>query len=211
MSNDELAEKVSAKIAERMERAKKPIPVGVSNRHCHLTQEHWDALFGKGTQPRKFRAVVQPGFWAAFETIAVAGPKGKLENVRVVAPHRSMTQIEISRTDAASIGVRPPVRDSGKLDGSAGVKLVGPAGEVELKEGVILAKRHIHFAPHEAEEFGLKEGEHVRVRAGIGGDRELVFEKVLVRVSDKFKLEFHLDTDEANASLVKNGDDVHIV
>jgi len=206
-----LAREVSDKIAHRLERSLKPIPVGVSNRHLHLTQEHWDILFGKGTQPRKFRQVVQPGFWAAYETVAVEGPKGRLENVRLVAPHRSKTQIEISKTDAQALGIKPPVRDSGRLEGSAGIKVIGPAGTFELKEGVILARRHIHFAPEEAKDFGVKEGDTVRVRAGIGGDRELVFEKVLCRISDKFKLEFHLDTDEANASLVRTGDSVNIV
>lgn len=209
--DEKLAQEISAKLAERIERSKKPVPVGVSNRHVHLSQEHWDILFGKGTQPRKFRQVVQPGFFAAYESVTLEGPKGKLENIRLIAPHRPRTQIELSKTDAAQLGVRPPVRDSGKLEGSSGIKVVGPRGSVELKEGVILAKRHIHFAPEEAKEFAVQEGDIVRVRAGMGGDRELVFEKVLCRISDKFKLEFHLDTDEANASLVKTGDTVIIV
>ena len=209
--DEKLAQEITTKITERIERSKKPVPVGVSNRHLHMTQEHWDILFGKGTQPRKFRSVVQPGFWAAYETVTLEGPKGKLENIRIIAPHRSKTQIEISKTDAAALGAKPPVRDSGKLEGSTGIKVIGPKGSIELKEGVILAKRHIHFAPDEAKEFGLKEGDYVRVRSGINGDRELVFEKVLCRISDQFKLEFHVDTDEANASLVKTGDDVFIV
>ncbi len=209
--DEKLAQEITSKLAERIERSKHPVPVGVSNRHIHLRQEHWDVLFGKGIEPRKFRSVVQPGFYAAYEVVSIAGPKGRIDNIRVIAPHRANTQIEISKTDAAALGVKPPVRDSGKLEGSAGIKLIGPKGEVDLEEGVILAKRHIHFHPDEAKAFGLNEGEFVRVRAGIGGERELVFEKVLVRVSDKFKLEFHLDTDEANASLVKTGDNVIIV
>lgn len=208
---EDLAQQITQKIVQRIERSQKPIPVGVSNRHIHFSQEHWDMLFGKEAQPRKFRSVVQPGFYACYETVTLAGPKGKIENLRVIAPHRPKTQVEISKTDAAALGIKPPVRDSGKLEGSVGVKIIGPRGELDLKEGVILAKRHVHFAPEEAREFGIKEGELVRVRAGISGDRELVFENVLCRISDKFKLEFHLDMDEANASLVKTGDQVHIV
>lgn len=207
----ELAKDITDKILERMERSKKPIPVGVSNRHIHMSQEDWDTLFGKGTQPRKFRSVRQPGFYACYETVALEGPKGKLDNVRLIAPHRPGTQVEISRTDAANLGSKPPVRDSGKLDGSAPIKIVGPKGTLEVPQGLILARRHIHFAPAEAVEFGIKDGDVVRVRAGIGGERELVFEQVLCRISDKFALEFHLDTDEANAALVKSGDTVFIV
>jgi putative phosphotransacetylase len=207
----ELARDITETILERMERSKMPVPVGVSNRHLHLSQEDWDKLFGAGTQPRKFRSVVQPGFYACYETVQVVGPKGKLDNVRLIAPHRPGTQVEVSKTDAAQLGAKPPVRDSGKLDGSAPCRLVGPMGELELRQGLILARRHIHFAPKEAEAFGIKDGDVVRVRAGIGGERELVFEQVLCRISDKFALEFHLDTDEANAALVKTGDTVYIV
>ncbi|MBI4057323.1 MAG: phosphate propanoyltransferase [Elusimicrobia bacterium] len=194
-----------------MNRAEVAIPVGVSNRHVHLSQEHWDILFGIGAEPRKFRSVVQPGFYACYETVDLVGPKGKLEKVRLIAPHRPKTQIEISKTDAGMLGIKPPVRDSGKLEGSAGVQVIGPRGSLEVKEGVILAKRHIHFAPEEAAAMGIREGEYVQVRAGAEGERELVFKKVLCRISDKFKLEFHLDADEANASLVKTGDQVKIV
>jgi putative phosphotransacetylase len=207
----ELAKDITEKILERMERSKKPIPVGVSNRHIHMSQEDWDVLFGKGAEPRKFRSVKQPGFYACYETVSLEGPKGKIENVRLIAPHRPGTQVEVSRTDAAALGAKPPVRDSGKLDGSAPIKIVGPKGTLEVRQGLILARRHIHFAPAEAADFGIKDGDVVRVRAGIGGERELVFEQVLCRISDKFALEFHLDTDEANASLVKSGDTVYIV
>ncbi|MBI3550254.1 MAG: phosphate propanoyltransferase [Elusimicrobia bacterium] len=193
-----------------MERSKTQIPIGVSNRHAHLSQDHWDVLFGKDTQPRKFRAVKQPGFWAAYETIKIEGPKGEVNNIRLVAPHRPKTQIEISKTDASVLGLRPPVRDSGQLDGSAPVRIIGPKGTIEIKEGLIIARRHIHFHPLEAQAMGVKDGEVVRVRAGTGGPRALIFEDVLIRVSDKFSLELHLDTDEANAAWVKSGDIVNI-
>jgi putative phosphotransacetylase len=207
----ELAKKITAEIVSRMERSKTQIPVGISNRHFHLCQADWDVLFGKNTQPRKFRDVKQPGFWAAHEVVSIEGPKGRIDNIRLVAPHRAKTQIEISKTDAQIIGLKPPIRDSGDLAGSTGVRVVGPKGTVEIKEGLIIARRHIHFHPLEATAMGVKDGEIVRVRAGIGGIRELVFEQVLVRVSDKFSLELHVDTDEANAAWLKNGDNVHIV
>lgn len=207
----DLAKKITEDIAKRLERSKSPIPVGISSRHLHLSQDDWDKLFGKGQEPRKFRDIKQPGFWAAHETVSIVGPKGQIDNIRLVAPHRSKTQIEISKTDAGILGLRPPIRDSGDLAGSAPVKVVGPKGQIDIKEGLILARRHIHFHPLEAKAMGIKDGEVVRVRAGIGDIRELVFEQVLCRVSDKFSLELHLDTDEANASLVKNGDLTHIV
>ena len=208
---EDLAQRITEKIKERMERSQKPIPVGISNRHLHLTREHFEILFGKGAQPRKFRSVVQPGYYACYETVTLKGPKEEIPHVRLIAPHRPKTQIEISKTDAMILGIKPPVRDSGKLEGSAGITLVGPKGRLELKEGCILAKRHVHFHPGQAKEFGILDGEYVRVRSGIGGDRELVFEKVLCRISDQFQLEFHLDTDEANACGVKNGDFVYMV
>lgn len=188
-----------------------PIPIGVSNRHAHLSQEHWDYLFGKDAPPRKFRSVKQPGFYACYETVDIEGPKGIVKNVRLIAPHRPKTQIEVSKTDAAILGLKPPVRDSGKLDGSAPMKIIGPRGSIELKEGLIIAKRHIHFHPLEAKAMGVKDGELVSVRAGTGGPRELVFEQVLVRVSEQFSLEIHIDTDEANAAWAKSGEFVKMV
>ncbi len=187
-----------------------PIPVGVSNRHVHLCQADWDFLFGAGTEPRKFRSVKQPGFWACYETVNLEGPKGKIENVRLIAPHRKKTQVEIAKTDASQLGFRPPVRGSGDLGGSSPVKIIGPKGVLEVKEGLVIASRHIHFSPTEAEAIGIKEGEIVRVRAGIGGPRELFFTNVLCRISNDYSLEFHIDTDEANAAWVKTGDSVYI-
>ena len=207
----ELAKRITAELARSLERSKSPIPVGVSNRHAHLDQKDWDVLFGRGSEPRKFRAVKQPGFWAAHETVDIEGPKGVVKNIRLVAPHRPKTQVEISKTDAQVLGLKPPVRDSGDLSGSTAVRIVGPKGTIELKEGLIIARRHIHFHPLEAKAMGIADGEVVRVRAGIGGVRELVFEQVLCRVSDKFSLELHVDTDEANAAWLKGGDNAHIV
>lgn len=206
----ELAKRIAADIVARVERSKTPIPVGVSNRHCHLTEEHFKVLFGKAAEPKRIKDIKQPGFWAAAECIDVQGPRGTIKKVRLVAPYRSHTQIELAVTDANTIGVKPPVRESGDVKGSAGATLIGPAGQVEIKEGVIIAQRHLHFSPSEARSLGIASGEVVRVRAGAGGGRSTVFEDVVVRVSDKYSLEFHVDTDEANAAGIKTGDIVHI-
>ena len=204
------AESLAAELSKRLKRSKLDIPVGVSNRHCHLTEQHFKALFGRDAEPKKVKNIKQPGFWAAEETIDVKGPKGVLKRVRLVAPYRAHTQIELAVTDAVGIGLNPPVRESGDVKGSAGATLIGPAGSVEIKEGVIVAQRHLHFSPAEAAALGIKSGEVVRVRCGTGKGRSTVFEDVVVRVSDKYSLEFHVDTDEANAAALKTGDIVHI-
>jgi putative phosphotransacetylase len=201
---------LAAEIEKRLRRSKLAIPVGVSNRHCHLTEEHFKILFGAAAAPKKVKDIKQPGFYAAEETIDVQGPKGILKKIRLVAPYRANTQIELAETDAIGIGLKPPVRESGDVKGSAGAVLIGPAGKVEIKEGVIIAQRHVHFSPAEAKAAGMTSGEVVRVRCGTGGGRSTVFEDVVVRVSDKYSLEFHADTDEANAAGIKTGDFVHI-
>ena len=202
----ELAKKIAADIAVRMERSKIDIPIGVYNRHCHLTEEHFKTLFGAGSAPKRVKDIKQPGFWAAAEAIEVHGPKGALKKVRLVAPYRSHTQIEVAVTDALALGLKPPVRESGDVKGSAGAVLVGPAGKVELTEGVIIAQRHVHFSPKEAAAIGVESGQILRMRCGKGGGRSTIFEDCIARVSDKYSLEFHLDTDEANAAGVKTGD-----
>ena len=200
-----LAEKITADIVSRLERSKTAIPVGVSNRHVHLSQEDWDTLFGKGTEPRKFRQVKQPGFTPATRPSTSRGPRGAWTTSGSSPRTGPAPQVEVSQTDARILGLKPPIRDSGKLDGSPGVRVVGPKGTLEIKQGLIIARRHIHAHPLEAQAMGLKDGEIVRVRAGIGGLRELVYEQVLVRVSDKFSLELHVDTDEANAAWIRPG------
>ncbi len=201
---------LAAEIEKRLKRSQLDIPVGVSNRHCHLTEAHFKILFGRGAEPKKVKAIKQPGFYAAEELISLQGPKGVLHKIRLVAPYRAHTQIEVAVTDSVAIGLKPPVRESGDVKGSAGAVLIGPAGKVEIKEGVIVAQRHLHFSPPEAQALGVASGEVVRVRAGTGGGRATVFEDVVVRVSDKYSLEFHVDTDEANTAGLKTGDVVHI-
>ncbi|MNB91588.1 phosphate propanoyltransferase [Paenibacillus camerounensis] len=187
----------------------KTVPVGVSARHIHLTQEHVEALFGAGYQLTEFKPLSQPGQFAANEQVAVIGSKGKFDKVRILGPARPASQLEISRTDSFSLGVKAPVRESGHIDGTPGITLKGPAGEVELETGVIIAARHIHFHTSEAEAWGIADKQLLKVR--LGGERGLVLENVLARVSDSFKLDMHIDTDEANAAGANNGDTAEIV
>jgi putative phosphotransacetylase len=190
---------------------KKPgIKVGVSNRHLHLSQKDLEILFGEGYELTPIKDLGQPGQYAAEETVDLVGPKNTIKRVRVLGPTRKATQVEVSRTDAFKLGVNPPVRDSGDIVDSSSVKLVGPKGEVELKEGVILAKRHIHMHTNDAEKYGLKDKDMVSVIASKEG-RNLIFQDVLVRVSDKYALEFHVDTDEANAAFLGNNDEIEII
>ena len=180
------------------------VPVGLSNRHIHLNQKDIDILFGKGHELKRFKDLGQPGQYACEEKVDLIGPKGMLKGVRVLGPARPETQIEISLTDARTLGVSAPVKDSGDLDGSPGVKIAGPKGEVDLDKGVIVAARHIHMHTSDAEKAGLKDKEEVRVI--VGGKRGVVFNNVLVRVSEKYALEMHVDLDEGNAAQIANGD-----
>jgi len=186
------------------------IPVGVSNRHIHLSKQDLCALFGEGHELTKIRDLGQPGQYACAETVTLIGPKGSFEGVRVLGPLRDKTQIEISRTDAFKLGVEAPVRESGLVEGSAGLVVKGPAGEVRLSHGCILAMRHIHMTPDDAKRFGCKDGDVVSVRVE-KGSRRVTFDDVLVRVSPKYALECHVDTDEANAALLCTGDTVVLV
>lgn len=182
------------------------IPVGVSNRHVHVSENDMVTLFGLGASLTRFKDLGQPGQYAAEEKVELVGPKGSLGGVRVLGPTRGQTQIEISRTDSFKLGINPPVRDSGDLQGSAPITLKGPNGSVELSQGVIIAHRHIHVTPELAKKHGLRDKQMVSLTCD--GPRALTFANVLVRVSDKFSLEFHIDVDEANASLLNNGDEV---
>lgn len=185
------------------------VPVGVSARHVHLTQEHVEALFGAGhtLHPKK---MLMGGQFAAEECVTIVGLKLRaIENVRVLGPCRKQSQVEVSATDALRLGVKAPIRESGKLAGSAPIAIVGPCGAVYLKEGCIIAMRHIHMSPKDAEAAGVKDGDIVSVRAD--NERATVFDKVLIRVNDTFTLEMHVDTDEANACKIKTGDTVRII
>lgn len=178
--------------------------VETSARHIHVTQEVLETLFGKGHELTKKKDLSQPGQFACEERIQVIGSKGSFPAVSILGPVRPETQVELSASDARSIGVVAPCRESGDIAGSGACKLVGPAGEVEITEGVIVAKRHIHATPEDAEKFGIKDKEIVSVKIESDG-RSLVFGDVVVRVSPKYALAMHIDTDESNAAFVKPG------
>jgi propanediol utilization protein len=174
------------------------VPISTSVRHVHLCRAHVEALFGAGHALTAKAALSQPGQFACHEVVTLVGPKSSIEKVRVLGPERKETQVEVSRTDEIALGVDGPIRASGALDGSPGLELVGPAGRVRLDRGVIQAQRHIHMSPADAEAFGVKDKDWVMVR--VGGGRGIVFDDVLVRVSPDYRLDMHLDTDEANAA-----------
>lgn len=186
------------------------IVVGVSNRHVHLSHEDLEKLFGEGYELTPLRPLGQPGQYASEECVELIGPKGSFAKVRILGPVRKNSQVEISRTDSFKLGVTPPVRDSGDIEGTPGIRIKGPLGEIELEKGVIIAKRHIHMLPSDADLYGVKDKDLVSVYFDKEG-RKLIFQDVLIRVSEKFALEFHVDIDEANAALLNNGDQVKIV
>lgn len=186
------------------------VPVGISNRHIHLSREHIDILFGTGYQLTPLKELSQPGQYACKEVLTIVGPSLRpIENVRVLGPERSASQVEISRTDSYTLKVKPPVRESGKIAGSASISIIGPKGIVTLKEGCIIANRHIHMSTEDGKRFGVTDNSYVTV--DVDSERRTRFYDVQVRVSEKFRLEMHLDTDDANAAALKNGDKVRIV
>ena len=186
------------------------VPVGVSNRHVHLSREHLEILFGKGYELTVLKELSQPGQYAANETVTLVGASLRpIENVRVLGPVRSSSQVEISLTDSYVLKVKPPVRESGNIKGSAPVTVVGPKGAVRLDEGCIVANRHIHMSPEDARAFGVRDGDTVTVDAE--GKRRTRWFDVQVRVHESFRLEMHVDTDDANAAGIGNGFRVKIV
>ncbi len=183
---------------------KKEVLVETSARHVHVTREALDILFGEGYELTKKKDLSQPGQFASEERVAVIGSKGQFPAVSILGPIRPECQVELSLTDARSIGVDAPIRESGDVAGSGACKLVGPKGEVELSEGVIAAQRHIHATPEDAEKYGLKDKQIVAVKIESEG-RKLIFDDVIVRVSPKYALAMHIDTDESNAACAKPG------
>ncbi|MEK4027819.1 phosphate propanoyltransferase [Pseudobacillus sp. FSL P4-0506] len=189
----------------RKELAQRPnhIPIAVSARHVHLSEQHLAALFGPSYALKKKSDLSQPNQFAAEETVILSGPKGAIERVRVLGPSRHLTQVEISQTDAFKLGLKPPIRQSGDIKGSSPITVIGPKGSVYLPEGLIIAQAHIHMAPEDAERFQVQDGQYVQVRAET--ERPVTFEKVLIRVSPSYRLEMHIDTDEANAGFIRSG------
>lgn len=177
----------------------KPVLIETSARHVHVSRRVLDILFGEGYELTAKKELSQPGQYACEERVQVIGPKNSFPAVSILGPVRPETQVELSAGDARSIGVKAPIRESGDLEGSAGCKLVGPKGEVELKDGVIVAKRHIHMTPEDAEKYGLEDKQIVSVKVDTA-ERSLIFGDVVVRVSPKYALAMHIDTDESNAA-----------
>ena len=180
---------------------KKSVLVEISAHHVHVSEADLEVLFGKGHKLTNKKDLSQPGQFACEERVTVVGPKREIKGVSILGPCRPQTQVEISLTEARSIGVTAPIRESGDLAGSPGCKLVGPCGEVEITEGVIAAKRHIHMTPEDAEKYGIVDKQIVSVKIDTEG-RGLIFGDVVARVSPSYALAMHLDTDEANAAAI---------
>lgn len=187
----------------------KLVPIGISARHIHLSKAHIELLFGAGYELQVMKDLTQLGQYAAVETVAVVGPRGGFDKVRILGPARKESQLEVSMTDALKLGIAAPVRESGNIEGTPGVKVIGPQGEVELERGVIIAARHIHFHTSDALKWGIEDKQVLKVRTT--GSRPLVFEDVIARVSESFALDMHIDTDEGNAAGVKTGDFAEII
>jgi len=189
---------------------KRFVPVGVSNRHLHLSPEHLEMLFGRGYQLTPYRNLIQPGQYATKETLTlVAGGGGVLENVRIIGPPRSNTQIELLLSDSIKLKIEAPVRISGDIKRTPGITIVGKKGSVTIDEGVIIAARHLHLSLEEAADFGLKDGQTISARSI--GPRAVVFENVVVRSGKAHRMEFHIDVDEASACCVSSGDMIEII
>lgn len=215
--NQQLIEKIVGEVLSQLETVQveqaqelptNAIPIAVSARHVHLSQEHIEVTFGKGYKLTKKSDLSQPNQFAANETVIIAGPKGSLERVRVLGPARSLTQAEVSWTDAMKLGIKPPLRDSGNINGSAAFTLIGPRGSLYLDEGLIIAQAHLHMSPQDAKRLRVQSDEYVTVE--VDGVRPISYQNVKVRVSERYRLEMHIDTDEANAGLITKGAIGHI-
>lgn len=205
-NKEELIEKISTLVIENLTRLSEHpfcVPVGISARHVHLKREHVEILFGKGYELTPCKPLSQRGQFACVEQVALIGPKKGFEKVRILGPERSATQVELSAGDCRILGVNPPVRTSGDIKGTPGITIRGPEGEISLEEGVIIADRHIHMTPGDAKWFGVSDKERVSVQ--VSGPKGGIIGQVVIRVSGTARLDFHIDTDDANAFQLKQG------
>lgn len=198
-------------VQEVVSRVKKEvfIEVEASGRHVHLSEEDVEKLFGKGYTLTKLKDLSQPGQYACKERVTIIGPKGTLKNVVVLGPCRKETQVEISLTDGSTLGLKPPIKQSGDLEDTLSIKIATEKGEIELQKGLMVAKRHIHMTIEDAKKFDVVDNEIVEVK--VFGKRPLIFDDVVVRVSDKFKTYMHIDYDEANACAHSKGSIARII
>ncbi|WP_349673686.1 phosphate propanoyltransferase [Lacrimispora sp.] len=205
-NREELIQKITEMVLEHWNRLSTDpyqVPVGISARHVHLSRDHVETLFGAGYQLTPEKLLSQPGQFACKEQVEVCGPKGFIKKVRILGPERKQSQVEMALSDCRILGIKPPVRTSGDLKETPGILLKGPVGEVSLKEGVIIADRHIHMTPEEASWFGVSDGDRVNVL--VPGEKAGVLGRVLVRITSESRLDLHVDTDDANAFLLRQG------
>lgn len=205
-NREELIQKITELVLEHWNRLSTDpyqVPVGISARHVHLSRDHVETLFGAGYQLTPEKSLSQPGQFACKEQVEVCGPKGSIKKVRILGPERKQSQVEMAFSDCRILGIKPPVRTSGDLKETPGILLKGPVGEVSLKEGAIIADRHIHMTPEEASWFGVSDGDRVNVL--VSGEKAGVLGRVLVRVTSESRLDLHVDTDDANAFLLRQG------
>lgn len=207
-----IVEKVTKLVMQQLKQLEQNpylIPVGISARHIHLERKHVEQLFGAGYHLTPIKALSQPGQYASEETVEVIGTKGKPVKLRILGPERPKTQIEVSLSDSRSLGIIPPVRTSGDILGTPGIKIRGPKGEIEVSEGVIIADRHVHMTPEDARWYGVRNGQRVKVL--IEGEKGGIMDNVTVRVASTCSLDFHIDTDDANAFQLRQGQMVQIL
>jgi putative phosphotransacetylase len=202
MDKEKIRELVEVIVKNTLQKPKH-VPIAASNRHIHLSAGHVERLFGKGYQLNKLKDLSQPNQYAAKETVTLIGPKGKIQNVRVLGPARGSTQVEVSLFDGFTLGVKPPIRNSGDIKDSESITIQGPRGQITVNEGLICAARHIHMHTIDGDSYGVSDGDLVQVK--VDGPRGVIFSNVLIRISPKYKLEMHIDIDEANAASIKNG------
>lgn len=205
MQTEQLIKELTNQVIKKLQELENyKIPIGVSNRHVHLSKKDLESLFGKGYQLTKKSDLGQPGQFAANEVVTIRGPKGEFEKVRILGPVREDSQVEISLADAFRLGVKAPIKESGKIENTPGLEIVGPKGIIKIPQGTIIALRHIHMTPEIARKLNVNDKDIVEVETC--GERKGILGNVLVRVSDKFSLEMHVDLDEANACALKNKD-----